>query len=59
MNKRYLTRKAKRKAKAFIDESLRQFLLPVSRMGGSNPVDWEWGDRSKRVTQEGQIRKVA
>jgi len=46
------------KKKGFIAENLKQFLPPVSRMGGLNPSGWGWSKIMKQVGQ-GPPKKVA
>lgn len=40
-----------RPRRTYIDENLKRFLPPVSRMGGTNPDNWRWyADSGKNNT---------
>jgi hypothetical protein len=44
--------------KSFIAEDLVRFMPPVSRMGGTNPVDWRWGMRVGELRPEKIAKKT-
>ena len=53
-------RKAIRKKKIIvIEESLRQFIPPVSRMGGASPPNWGWGSAAPQIKQPQARREQA
>ncbi len=45
--------------KSFISEELMRFLPPVSRMGGTNPVDWRLGMKVGELRPEKVSKKAA
>jgi hypothetical protein len=52
------TKKEKKEKPTFIiEENLRQFFPPISRMGGKNPSSWEWRTSTQKL-QEARMRKI-
>ena len=45
--------------KTLITEELMRFIPPVSRMGGTNPVDWRWGMKAGELRPERLNKKEA
>ena len=45
--------------KNFISQELMRFIPPVSRMGGNNPVDWQWGLKVGELRPEKLTKKTA
>lgn len=52
-------RKVKAMKKSFMSEELSRFIPPVSRMGGTNPVDWRWGMKVGELRPARLIKKAA
>jgi len=53
------TRKQQGKGTLIIEENLKAFIPPVSRMGGANPVDWGWSEHFNQAAHRAQNLKVS